>query len=283
MVVNTAEFLNSSYQKMERTVQLIQHLGFTANEAKAYTGLLRCQPASAYEIAKKTGIPTSKIYETVDRLVTKGIFRHIHPINKKTQEYVALTAEDFLGRIRENTLSQVDELLPLLNKVATRHVDDLIWPLGDSEQLRDKVIETISTAKHALLLSLWPQELDWCIEYLKTAENRSVQVAMVHFGLPEQFVGATYHHPVERTLYEEKGGRGLTLVSDSEQVVIANFRPDGTVDGSWSRNESFVIVAEDYVKHDVYITKVTRFLEREMKSRFGDNYEHLRNVFDADA
>ncbi|MDZ7685959.1 MAG: hypothetical protein U5O39_13890 [Gammaproteobacteria bacterium] len=42
-------------------------------------------------------------------------------------------------------------------------------------------------------------------------------------------------------------------------------------------------VAEDYVKHDVYITKVTRFLNDEMKARFGAEYEKLRDVFDADA
>jgi hypothetical protein len=65
--------------------------------------------------------------------------------------------------------------------------------------------------------------------------------------------------------------------------VIANYRSDSTVDGAWSRNQSFVTVAEDYVKHDVYITKVTRFLDQEVKARFGTNYEKLRNVFDADA
>ena len=42
-------------------------------------------------------------------------------------------------------------------------------------------------------------------------------------------------------------------------------------------------VAEDYVKHDVYIAKVTRFLEPEMRSRFGQQYEKLRDVFNADS
>lgn len=268
---------------MHRTIQLIQQLGFSAYEAKAYTALLACQPASAYELAKQAAIPSSKIYETVNRLVARGIFRPMHASDDQTQEYAALTVKDFLGQIRERTLSQVDELLPLLDKITTRPDDDLIWPLQHEEQVRDKVIEMIGETRNTLLLSLWPQELDWIIQDLQAAEKRGAQIAMVHFGKPDRFIGATYHHPVEKTLYEEKGGRGLTLVSDSNLVVIANFSSDSSVDGAWSRNQSFVTVAEDYIKHDVYITKVTRFLDAAVKSRFGAHYEKLRDVFDADA
>ena len=118
---------------------------------------------------------------------------------------------------------------------------------------------------------------------LRSALERGVRVALVHFGPPRVEIGATYHHPVEKTLYREKGGRGLTLVVDSDAVLIANFREDGQVDAAWSKNQGFVTVAEDYVKHDVYITKVTRFLDDAMIERFGPEYEKLRDVFDADA
>jgi len=115
------------------------------------------------------------------------------------------------------------------------------------------------------------------------AEGRGVNIALVHFGEPTRKIGATYHHPVKETLYTEKGGRGLTLVVDGAQVVIANFQVVGTVDGAWSRNTSFVPVAEDYVKHDVYITKVTRFLGPEVVARFGENYTRLPDVFNSEA
>jgi sugar-specific transcriptional regulator TrmB len=268
---------------MHRTIQLIKQLGFSAYEAKAYTALLACQPATAYELARQAAIPSSKIYETVSRLVARGIFRPMHASDDQTQEYAALNVKDFLGQIREHTLSQVNELLPLLDKVAAQPDDDLIWPLQHEEQIRNRVKEMISETRHSLLLSLWPQELDWINQDLQDAHKRGAQIAMVHFGKPDRFIGATYHHPVEQTLYEEKGGRGLTLVSDSSLVVMANFSSDASVDGAWSRNQSFVTVAEDYIKHDVYITKVTRFLDAEVKERFGANYETLRDVFDADA
>ena len=115
------------------------------------------------------------------------------------------------------------------------------------------------------------------------AEARGVNIALVHFGEPSTKIGATYHHPVQETLYAEKGGRGLTVVVDGAQVVIANFQSNGEIDGAWSKNKSFVTVAEDYVKHDVYITKVTRFLGPEVVKRFGENYDRLRDVFNSEA
>ncbi len=268
---------------MDRVIPLIQELGFTINEAKAYTALLGCQPASAYVIAKTASIPSSKIYEIVNRMQIRGIFKPTNDKSEQTQIYVALGVEDFLGKIREQTLSQVDELLPLLKGLASKSSDNQIWPLTDATAVHNKAVEMVRHTRKTLLLSLWPAELDWLMPVLKDCEGRGAQIAMVHFGQPTQFIGATYHHPAEQTLYDEKGARGLTLVSDSESVLLANYHQNGEVDGAWSRNSSFVTVAEDYVKHDVYITKVTRFLDQEVRARFGDKYEHLRNVFDADA
>ncbi len=267
----------------EKIISLVQSLGFTINEAKAYTALLECQPASAYVIAKTASIPTSKIYEIVNRMQIRGIFKPINDKDEQTQLYVALGVEDFLDKIRGQTLSRLDELLPLLKGVASKPPDDQIWALSGDKSIHDKAIEMVRQTHKTLLLSLWPEELEWLMPVLTESESRGAQIAMVHFGQPTQFIGATYHHPAEQTLYDEKGARGLTLVSDSESVLIANYHRNGDVDGAWSRNSTFVNVAEDYVKHDVYITKVTRFLDPEVRARFGNNYEHLRDVFDAEA
>ena len=77
----------------------------------------------------------------------------------------------------------------------------------------------------------------------------------------------------------ERGGRCLSLAVDSRCVVIATFFDDGRVEGAWSRNRAFVFVAEDYVRHDVYITKVTGTLDDALKARFGADYAELRDVF----
>lgn len=265
-----------------KAIDLIQQLGFTNYEAKAYLALLSCQPASAYTVAKESGIPTSKIYETMKKLMAKGIVQPTLSGIEKAQQYVALNPDDFAQQIRETTLSQTHELLPLLERVTDAPTNDFIWQLTTQAQIAAKAAEMIRQAKSNLLISCWREELEWLAADLYDAEARGLKIALVHFGEPSQLIGATYHHPVEKTLYAEKGGRGLTLAVDSHVVLIANYKGTGPLDAAWSKNQAFVTVAEDYIKHDVYITKVTRSLDPEMKAQFGDQYEKLRDVFNAD-
>ncbi len=274
----------------DKTVSIMQQLGFTANEAKAYLGLLACQPASAYEVARESSIPTSKIYETINKLIARGVVLPVRDVetsssrstDKNRREYAALNPADFLNQIKETTISHTDELKPLLERADESTSGDFIWPLQNQGQIATKAHQIIGQAREYILLSCWPDELAWLAEDLRKAETLGIKIALVHFGMPETAIGATYHHPVERTLYNEKGGRGLTLVAD-ETVLIANYGKNGNVEAAWSRNHAFVTVAEDYIKHDVYITKVTRFLNREMLQRFGDEYERLRDVFNSEA
>ena len=56
--------------------KIISHLievGFSEYEAKVYASLVKTNPATAYEIAKNSGIPTSKIYEVISKLQEKKI------------------------------------------------------------------------------------------------------------------------------------------------------------------------------------------------------------------
>ncbi len=279
---------NKSLPKMStplssRTLELLQQLGFTSYEAKAYIACLSCHPATAYELSKASGVPSSKIYETVNKLVGRGIIQPLPPGKDNRLEYVALSADDFLADVQAATLSKTKELGPLLKRLGTDDPTSYIWSLTAQSQIQAKAREIIQKAETSILISAWKQEIDWLEPELRDAEAKSINIALVHFGLPEVRIGATYHHPVENTIYNEKKGRGLTLVVDSEIVLLAHYGRDDTIDGAWSRNPSFVTVAEDYVKHDVYITKVTRFLSDEVVDRFGPQYEKLRAIFDSEA
>ena len=57
----------------DQAVDILKQLGFSSYEAKAYIGLLEHQPVGAYELAKRTQIPTSKIYETINKLLNRDV------------------------------------------------------------------------------------------------------------------------------------------------------------------------------------------------------------------
>ena len=51
----------------------LTHLGLSDYEARAYVALVKHNPATAYEVARASGIPTSKIYSVLDKLSDKYI------------------------------------------------------------------------------------------------------------------------------------------------------------------------------------------------------------------
>ena len=268
---------------LEKAIDLLQQLGFTSYESKAYIGVLENQPVGAYELAKRSNVPTSKIYETVNKLLKRGAIQFSESDGADNPSYVALPPQDLSEQLNREIQARTSALLPILDELKTSQVADFIWPLASLEALKDKATGMIQSAQKSLLISCWPQELEWLYAPLAEAHGNGVAVAVVHFGIPDKTIGATYHHPAEKTLYEEKGGRGLTLVADSKEVVIAHLARDKSLNSCWSKNSAFVTVAEDYVKHDVYITKVTKHLKQEVLDRYGSEYEQLRDIFNPEA
>ncbi len=54
---------------------------------------------------------------------------------------------------------------------------------------------------------------------------------------------------------------------------------DNKVEGAWSMNRGFVMMAEDYIKHDVYIMKIVGRFSGLLRKKFGSRYEKLRDIF----
>ena len=152
-----------------------------------------------------------------------------------------------------------------------------IWNIVDHDPLIEKAQWMIDSARKVILLSLWHDELALLEGPLKAAEARGVSIALVHFGPPRIMVGQVYYHPIEDTLYAEKQGRGLVIVADSQEVLMGNIS-EGKTEGAWSKNKGFTTIAEDYVKHDIYIAKIISRFEKELIQKFGEKYAKLRDV-----
>lgn len=253
-------------------------LGYSNYEAKAYCSLLSQNPATAYEIAKDSFIPTSKIYEVLSKLLEKEIILEIAENNKK--KYIPVDPQDFIEKYKSITNETLDYLTS--NLIHFKKEDDIsyIWNIKDYNYLINKAISLITNAKKTLLVSIWKDEIKLLEKYLSVFSSKADnKLSIVHFGEPELNIGQIFQHPIEDTLYSEKGGRVLVIVADSKEVLMGTIYHDNKVDGVFSRNKGFVMIAEDYLKHDVYIMKIVRRFDNELIKKFGDNYKLLRNVY----
>ena len=89
----------------------LENLGFSQNEAKVYTALLKNKLLNGYEIAKLSGVSRSLVYEVINRLVGKGVLFRLEgePSYYTPLEYGKLIER--MKREHENNINKAEEYL----------------------------------------------------------------------------------------------------------------------------------------------------------------------------
>jgi sugar-specific transcriptional regulator TrmB len=261
---------------MKIAISRLTQLGLSEYEAKAYIALLKESPSSAYEIAKNSGIPTSKIYEVIRRLESRHMIQSIH--GERSRMFVPVPPEEFIENFRtameESLYAVKSELSDFKVGIDTSYT----WHIKDYETFILRAKRMLDTSREAVLLSLWHPEIEALSRPISEAETRGIKIAIVHYGATNLKFGQLYRHPVEDTLYTQKGVRGFTLVADSKEVLMGKIK-EKEAEAIWSMNEGFVMMAEDYIRHDIYFMKLVERFDPLLKEKFGERYEKLRDVY----
>ena len=90
----------------------LKELGLTDNEIKVYLILLENGILNPSHIAQKTGLHRSYVYDTLERLIDRGIINTVSVNNKKHYQPVDPKA---LRQSFELKLMKIDEILPQLS------------------------------------------------------------------------------------------------------------------------------------------------------------------------
>jgi sugar-specific transcriptional regulator TrmB len=91
----------------------LESLGLTEREIETYIALLRLGSSTVGDIVKQSGVPSSKIYETLDKLISKGLVSFI--IKGKTRYFLASEPETLLD-LAEEKKNAIKSIIPELNK-----------------------------------------------------------------------------------------------------------------------------------------------------------------------
>lgn len=264
---------------VDNMIAYLRDLGFSEYEARTYRTLSQASPLTAYETAQQAGLPTSKIYQVLSRLEEKGLVLCLQEHSRK--RYIPQELEEFTAACRykmEKTLAGLEEEGRRLKQESQV---SYIWNLKGYSEVTDKARQIVGSARSEILISLWHDELVHLAPALQAKCAEGIRLGLVHFGQldPALAVGTCFSHPIADTLFQEKGGRGLTLVVDSREAMMVMVSDSGEAEGAWSRNRGYVNLAEDYVKHDIYIMKIVDRFDALLIKRFGPGYRKLRDVF----
>ncbi len=264
---------------MSDLIGKLAELGFSEYEAKIYLVLLRQSPSGGYEISKASGVPSSKIYENLQRLKNKGFIFSTEDRPEQAKKYIPIEPQELCGLLSRKIKRNLDHVAAALANHEPPKESSYIWAISGRDAILAKAENLIEQAKKTILLSGWDEEMEPLLSSLEKAAKRKVRIAIVSFGSLRPKFAMVFPHPIQHTIYNEKGGRGLTICVDSQIVLESIVGPEDQGQGAWSRNPGFVTVAEDYLKHDIYVMKVISRFDDLLRKTYGEGYQKWRDIF----
>jgi sugar-specific transcriptional regulator TrmB len=154
-------------------LDLLQQLGLTKYEADAYHALLVAGPLTGYELGKRSGVPQSRCYDTLDRLLSRGLAT-VQPVSPP--RYAAEDPARFLSRARVERDATLDALATALTDLAPPRDDDQFWVLRGRRAILDRAAALIAEAERSVRVAC-PADLPELAASLATARDQGRSLA----------------------------------------------------------------------------------------------------------
>ena len=256
----------------QSVIDELGRLGMSGYEAKAYVALVAAgTPLNGYEVAKRSGVPRSTVYETLGKLVTRGAAYEVHA-GDASVGYLSLPPAALLERMRREFDASMDTLGAELPRLAAPPEVRIVHNLTDRDSLLARAEDVAGAARNDLFLSGWPAELEPLKAPARRAEDDGVDVSVVSFGEDPEPVGHTTVHrfSAPEVVLENLGCRLLVVAADREQAVIGGVVGDDAW-GVFTDDPAVVLVAVEYVRHDIAMHLIAEKLAPEDFETFWAN------------
>ncbi len=236
-------------------VHAIKNLGLSTYQAEAYFALLLESPLTGYKLSKISGVPRSRIYETIEKLMAKGLVLSQEG-DKTLLRPVSL--ESLLEKKEKENSRNIDflkEILPQLKKPAEIQG---IWTISGRDRIFETINHIISQAENHIYLVSFDTDIVHFGDALSEAEKRQVSVFGVSCGKQVFKFENLYPHQGQPC----SSCRDISLSIDSKQALVGCTFPSDAARIAMTKNPGIIHVAEDYIKHEMFLSQLFRTFDK---------------------
>ena len=164
---------------MDENISTLKGIGLTMYEAQAYVTLTSLISSTATEIAEKSGIPRSKIYDVLKGLDKKNF---IEVEDGRPQTYNVKSPVEVLDREKEKINSEIDDTVTRLTNIYENGMSQVqapIWRIYGVEKIIDKELEIINRSKTSINMRigfLFEGEGEALIKAFKKRSNININI-----------------------------------------------------------------------------------------------------------
>jgi len=227
--------------------ELLKELGLPKNETKIYFTLLRLGSASAGKITKESGIHRRNVYDSIERLMKKGLVGFI--VKDKTKHFEAVDPYRFLDMIQEekekierkekNISSMLSDLLALKNISKS---DKSVIVLTGVKGIKSVLEDVIRTKQENLVLGAHrpPAPIK---NYLENFHRKRIRM-----GIKEKLIFNKNDNERAKKLSKMPHTKIRYLTKDYEGNVSVNIYGDKVAILMWSDPMAILIESKDIAK-----------------------------------
>lgn len=254
----------------------LKSLGFSEYEARIYVSLIGAPPTTAYELAKKSGVPRPNAYTALAALSDRGAAM---PVTENPVRYVARDPKQLFASIAEQTRATCDDLVERLSEIVMPPGDDYVWNLSGEAQVTAKLAEMIEGAQQVIWVKAGPEVLrPHCDAFAEATGKRGVKLVVILFGDdPDEF---RLNENCEIHVHEASGVRMgtadnlFTIVVDHNEMLTAN--ENTGFQAAHTHNQALVKTALSLLRHDYYMAEIFKRFKDEIDVAFGPHLKLLR-------
>lgn len=244
----------------------MKQLGFSEYECKAYLKLLEAYPLTGYTLAKHSGIPRSRIYDVLESLTAKQmVFVQEEKNNKR---YYPVEPEIFINKTKahyEGLFSNISKFSKKLYQ--GKKQDDKLVVIRGRRGIISFLKVLINGAQKRIAMSIWDEELSEITDELNRALEKGVALRGMYFGKSNPFSTLVPHRRLKRYIAEKKE-RYMSVIIDGTHAIsgVVSRGEDSKV--TWTQEEGFIEVSEDYIAHDLVVNLYSASLEADAYEKF---------------
>ena len=237
----------------EGVVDRLKALGMSLYEARIYVGLLRHGPQNGNEVSKSAGIPSSKVYSTLERLASRGI---VHSVRTGSgTQYMCISSDELTTRFRKEFDEPIAYLEKALPEVAAFEPAAEVLTVSGLDAIRENSGYIVGDARNEIYISVWADDVEHLRDALVAAHERGVRIFGMLYGEEPLDIGSWLVHSYQQIVTDRIDGRMLTVVADREEALIAHIPHQGQASAVRTRNPVLALITQEYLHHDLVLQR----------------------------
>ena len=223
--------------------KILEQIGLSKNEIKIYFALLELDQSSATPIVKKSGVPNSKIYPTLEKLIKKGLVsfviknnvRYFHASDPKNLiDFINIKEKQLL-----NQKEEIEKLVPRIEsrrKLAKERQEAMVYEgLDGVKAAFNNIIDTLQEGEEYLVFSLGEElkskeAVSFFQNYHKKRRQKDVKIRLISNTKLKDFILKHHKYPGMKFRFTKKSlPTGIFIFRDNVMTVIWKDTPTAFV------------------------------------------------------